>query len=315
VIRRATWFAALTFSSTATFMVAGPSASAQGAAQQGWWTVANPGGSLPAPAPPDVPADGLLVQGGSSDASPTAYVALVYEVPAGATVGELTLRVAPGSGTTPNATPRACFLVNAFSPEQGGPIANAPAYDCSKNSTGKPSSGGDSYHFDVSALVTSGTLAVAILPASATDRIVFSKPGNDSLAVTQPVAAVPAATDGGTAADTNQPSVAAPPTSPSLETSAALPTDVAQSSLPVTSAPTGAAASIPQVAGPAPAVQSSAATAGTPTAATASRGSGGGKTGPALVALAVGGLLLAAALWAYAGRSAPPSRAPTSSPT
>ena len=95
-----------------------PSAGADPPTQQGWWWTANQGPGPfgipvpPPPPPPDVPADGLLVQGGSSDTSPSAYAAVVYDVPAGATVGQLTLAVTPNSGTTPAATVRACALTN-----------------------------------------------------------------------------------------------------------------------------------------------------------------------------------------------------------
>src|SRR5438876_11347054 len=161
MIRRASRLVAVAVVWTAALAGTAPGAGAQEAAQQGWWTVANAGTPVPPPAPPDVPADGLLIQGGANSAS--AYAALVYEVPADATVGTLTLAVAPNSGRTPNATPRLCQLGGTFTPAQGGPMADAPKFDCSKTSAGKPSSSGDGYQFDVSALVAAGTLAVAIL--------------------------------------------------------------------------------------------------------------------------------------------------------
>src|SRR5689334_22285649 len=95
-------------------LVVGPTAAlAQAPLEQGWWTTGNPGsveGSPTPPAPPDVPAKGLLVQGGSSSASgasntgPTSYAGLVYLLPDGALLGPLTLNVASGSATTPNST-------------------------------------------------------------------------------------------------------------------------------------------------------------------------------------------------------------------
>lgn len=159
-------------------------------AQQGWWTVTNPGGvpsGLPVavpPSPPDVPPDGLLVQGGASPTSPNAFAAVVYPVPDGATVENLTLAVAPNSGTTPNSTLELCELSGqSISSDQGGPISDAPSYDCSRKATA--SANGSNYQFGVSSLVSNGVLAVAILPSSVTDRVVLSHPGPDSLPLQQ----------------------------------------------------------------------------------------------------------------------------------
>src|SRR5207253_242273 len=92
---------------------------------QGWWTVTNP-----LPAPPDVPARGLLVQGGGGGA-PTAIAAVLYELDSGATAGTLTLAVAPNSATTPGATLQLCPLLQPINhAEQGGPMADAPPYNC-----------------------------------------------------------------------------------------------------------------------------------------------------------------------------------------
>src|ERR1017187_2829247 len=93
-----------------------PSAGAASPAQQGWWTVANSGpapGGLPGlapPAPADVPSNGLLIEGGAAAASPIAFAALVYPLPTGATVGPLTLSVAPNSGAAPATTLQVCPL-------------------------------------------------------------------------------------------------------------------------------------------------------------------------------------------------------------
>ena len=66
--------------------------------EQGWWTVTNAGAptaGFTVPASPDVPPDGLLVQGGSDAGAPSAFAALVYDVPPDSTVGQLTLAVTP----------------------------------------------------------------------------------------------------------------------------------------------------------------------------------------------------------------------------
>src|SRR5580704_7395485 len=89
-------------------------AAAMAPSQQGWWTSLNAGsvpevGSLPAPTPPDVPAQGLLVEGPSN--SPVAYAALVYYLPIGSTASTLTLTIAANSASTPGTTLELCPLV------------------------------------------------------------------------------------------------------------------------------------------------------------------------------------------------------------
>jgi hypothetical protein len=189
-------------------------AGAVATSEQGWWTTTNLGGTtqslgLPPPAPPDVPADGLLIEGGASAASPIAYAGLIYQVPSGAAAGTLTLTVAPDSVTTPESTLEVCPLtIPVLIPDQGGPLSDAPAYDCTTNTTAKATSSGDGFTFDVSKLVSNGVLALAILPTSATDRVVFSQPSATSLAVTQSTTTTttaPASATGGTTPVPSQP--------------------------------------------------------------------------------------------------------------
>jgi hypothetical protein len=167
-------------------------ASAGAPDQQGWWTLTNvglasqTGLAVPAPpAPAGVPANGLLIEGGSGPDSPIAYAAVVYSVPVAASARSLTLTVATGSVSAPASTLRICRLVNPILiAEQGGPMGDAPAYDCSHSATAGPSADGTSYRFEVAPLVTDGNLAVAILPTTATDRVVFDQPDSKSLMVT-----------------------------------------------------------------------------------------------------------------------------------
>jgi hypothetical protein len=167
-------------------------ASAGAPDQQGWWTLTNvglasqTGLAVPAPpAPAGVPANGLLIEGGSGPDSPIAYAAVVYSVPVAASARSLTLTVATGSVSAPASTLRICRLVNPIPiAEQGGPMGDAPAYDCSHSATAGPSADGTSYRFEVAPLVTDGNLAVAILPTTATDRVVFDQPDSKSLMVT-----------------------------------------------------------------------------------------------------------------------------------
>jgi hypothetical protein len=145
---------------------------------QAWWSAAPQ--AVPATAA-DVPADGLLVQGGPAAGSPNAFAALSFGVAAGATPTTLTLRLVPSAANVPSSTVRACRLSGSFTPVQGGDMASAPAFDC----TGATAVAVDGDHVtvDVSRLAASGELNVAIVPANATDRLAFAKPGADALAV------------------------------------------------------------------------------------------------------------------------------------
>jgi hypothetical protein len=312
-----------------TALLIGPAAAtawAQAPAQAGWWTQANPGsveGSPAAPAPPDVPAGGLLIEGGTastagaSDAGATAFGAVVYPEAAGQSPGTLTLAVAPGSGTTPAATLELCLLSGAgIDAEQGGPMADAPTFSCSANVTAQPSATGDGYSFDVSKLVRAGTLALAVLPTTPTDRVVLAKPAAASLSVrpsgAPPSGPTPAATGSGSGAAAapggaaGDPDTGTPVTGDPSSASAAL-ADPAATLAP---APTGAlpAASAPQVpavpqAGSAqPAAAGSTGSSGVASVPAAPADTGGAR--PAAVAGLVLAFLIGAAIWLGAGRAA-----------
>ena len=145
--------------------------------QQGWWTAS------PVPGP-DVADDGLLVEGAA--ASPTSFAALVFDVASDATVGKLKLAVTPSSATIPNVALQLCPLAEpAIQPVQGGPMADAPEFDCATNVTAQPGSDGTTYEFDVASLLGDGVLAVAILGTTPADRVVLSAPDGNSLPVEQ----------------------------------------------------------------------------------------------------------------------------------
>jgi hypothetical protein len=287
-------------------------------AQQGWWTQGNPGlasqTGLPvpaSPAPTDVPSNGLLIEGGSSAASPIAYAALAYQLPATATVGVLTLTVAPQSATVPNSTLRICPLTNpAFNAERGGPMTDAPAYDCTHSSTAHASASGSSFQFNVSTLASNGILAVALLPTAPTDRVVFNQAGADSLTVAEVTTAT---TTGGFGPGNAVATAPIPPSPPNLSPSTAV---GAPSTTGASASPAGA------VGQPATQTPSLANPPTTPTRPTTpitqnlnqtqsalpiavSHGTGGGNLTSVILALA--GLAVAATLWASAGRTTRPS--------
>ena len=171
-------------------------AAAEGAMRQGWWSQA--GGGNAATAPPDVPPDGLFVQGGSQ--GPVALAALLYEIPDGQAPTTLTLALAPAAspstapGTPPAVAPapapppalQACTIKSGeFNSEQNGPWQDAPAADCAHGAAGTFDSSARTISFAVGPLASSGSttgrLAVAIVPTTPTDRVAFTHPGPDSL--------------------------------------------------------------------------------------------------------------------------------------
>lgn len=175
----------------ASISIGGP-ARAEVPVAQGWWE-SSPAG-LPATAA-DVPAHGLLVEGsatssnGSADRSPFAFAALVYPVQTRQTATTLTLEVASRSATTPGSDLQLCPLVDgSFAAQQGGPMADAPAFSCRGSVSGGPSPNGATYSFPVSSLVIDGRLAVAVLPTAATDRVVLAQPLDGSLTFAAPIA-------------------------------------------------------------------------------------------------------------------------------
>src|SRR3954451_18269342 len=161
-----------------------------------WWSAANVGNGAPTPpAPPDVPAGDLLVQGsngnGSAPALPVsgapatsqAVAGLRFDLPDGASVGALTVTI---DGTPPPSTPTivACKAAQSFAAVDNGPWTSVPPSDCSQTSSPKLSSDGKTLVFDdISKLVGDGQLSVILLPG-AVDRVVIKKPDDSALSVT-----------------------------------------------------------------------------------------------------------------------------------
>ena len=150
--------------------------------EQGWWAATNPGAPVPAlTSQPDVPSDGLEVQGPATHPASIAAVSFTFNQNASATF--LTLQVAPNSITAPNTAIEACPLTSHLKPEQGGPIADAPTFDCSLAAPGTAISSSTSWKFDLSSMSNNGAVAVALVPTGQTDRVVFSKAVVQDLAV------------------------------------------------------------------------------------------------------------------------------------
>lgn len=159
----------------------GPARGAPSSLRWGWWTAATP------VIYPDVPPDGLVVHGGSSPDAPLAYSAVGFEVDPQVTSVSLRLSVAPGSASTPGASVAACPLTGAsFSPARGGPLSDAPPFDCTTRVTAGPSADGSTYRLDLTSLVREGGVAVAVVPTAAGERVVFSAPTPSAVEVAEP---------------------------------------------------------------------------------------------------------------------------------
>jgi hypothetical protein len=151
-------------------------AQAEPSVTYGWWTQANPGRGLDVVAqPPDVPADGMLVQGGAE--SPFALAAVSFAIPSGVIVtnATLTLATAPSRLDVPSAL-QACAITGPVKAELGGPMANAPHWNCALATVGTLAPGGGAWSFPVTALVSGDRLSVAILGSSPTDRVALQRP-------------------------------------------------------------------------------------------------------------------------------------------
>jgi hypothetical protein len=234
-------------------------------------------------------------------------------VPAGATVAKLTLAVAANTVTTPSTTLELCPLtIQSFQSEQGGPMSDAPSYNCTNNVTAAQAS--NAYQFNVSSLVSSGFLSLAILPTSPTDRVVLSQPDAQSLPVqasSDTTVASPADTGssgsfGSTpGADTGSSAGAASaPLNLPSDTSGATPFPTGAAATPVASAPLS-----PTLAQPKTTTNPS--TPGVNAALVAPAASSAGPK-PWIGVIFLVALLVAAALWTGAGRS-PNAEQPASS--
>jgi len=273
---------------------------------QGWWTVTNPGGLPvnPASVNGDVPANGLLIQAGpvnpTAPCSCVAMAGLVFELADGTTATDLTLKVAPNSGTTPVATLELCTLVNpTLDAEQGGALADAPDYDCNKHADASLGTGGSTFTFHVGSLVSDGILGVVILPGDSTSRVVLSKPDSSSLATTTAAASTPSFT----------PSAAPTPTAQSGGTSTSSSSTGNAPALPaLPSQPAvGGAGNVQKPVVAAPPTTPASPLAVAPVAAT----TGTSGSTPVAVIILLAGLGLGAALWALAGRGSTESLSET----
>jgi hypothetical protein len=220
---------------------------------------------------------------------------VLYELDPSATAGNLTLTVAPNSLTTPSATLQLCPLLQPVNhPDEGGPMSDAPPYNCAHKVTAAPGSDGKSYQFDASGLLTDHVVAVAVLPTGPADRVVLNAPDANSL-TTQPGTAGTGSSVADTSTGTAPADTAAAPLADSTSGLGASASPGLADGLP------GAPAAGPTSVSPAPAAASPASN-GVGGAFIPAVSSGAEKATPLLVVLFILGGLGGAALWLYAGR-------------
>jgi len=146
----------------------------------GWWT-SLAAGPLGQAAGPDVPPGGMLVQAGPSSDAPVAYGAVRYELASEQAASTLTLRVAPGALSTPDAIRVCALTVTTFEDAEGGSLEDAPAYDPGDCVEVLEASGG--YVADLSGSTlqgADGALALAVVPGRS-GRVVLAPPDAESL--------------------------------------------------------------------------------------------------------------------------------------
>ena len=165
-------------------------AHAQAPDATGWWSTTHRSGLPAPPAPPDVSAGDLLLQGGDvqrelpdTPPAPTAFAALRYAVPEGASVTGLTLALAAGAQAT---DVRAYATTSAWKAVENGAVDDAPAPDLSRYAVATLSADGTTLSFaDIGKLTTDSGLLDVVLVPGVSDRLVVLHPTATALAVSQ----------------------------------------------------------------------------------------------------------------------------------
>ena len=180
-------------------ILAGPLAAqsdADAPTAHGWWNATHQG--VQPPPPPDVPPDGLLVQGAAARpvgagapslgggpaaaGSTQAIAALTFTLPPETTVEKLVLQVVGES--PPSVSVTACAISGPYEPVQNGEFAKRPAYNCALTVTPTfdPGAGTLMFGSDLVHLVRGNQLVLALVPGEL-DRLVFAKPDSHALSV------------------------------------------------------------------------------------------------------------------------------------
>jgi hypothetical protein len=181
--------------------------------------------------------------------------------------------------------------------QQGGPMTDAPSFDCTQHVTATPDPTTSTYVFQPGQLVRQGRLAVAILPTVTTDRVVLNHPGAGSLAVSHaPTAAHSTLTTD--AATSAQPPSATRPFGPVMSGTRPPLAYVPAQQLDTAPTPPDVAPTTADVATSAPITGADA------TPALASTAAVQDKTSALAATLFIGGLVVAGVIWTVVGRAA-----------
>jgi hypothetical protein len=140
----------------------------------GWWSQTNQTSAAAVPAPPDVPADGMLVQGDIVTPVAIAAVALPEDLRSAPTQLTLNLADAPVASASPVACPTDIALTGAFN----GAWEDRPSYDCTEPVKGFLSVDQSQLTFD---LPSRGATGWVILGGNRADRLVFERPDATAL--------------------------------------------------------------------------------------------------------------------------------------
>lgn len=151
-----------------------------------WWAASGEALGLPASPPSPVDPGGLYVAG--EPTGPAGKSALRLPVADNQAVGELVLVIDTDETTRqPKAQGdlglEACMANRVWAPEEGGPLARAPACEPGAFAFGSVVEG--KVRFPVGGLVRNGMLNIVIQPtAGKVFQVAFEKPGADAIAVT-----------------------------------------------------------------------------------------------------------------------------------
>lgn len=183
--------------------------------QTGWWWRVNDG-ALPAPlpAPPTVPAGGLMVAGAADGA--TAIAALHFDLGDDETAPVLTLSVADnGDQGGDTAILAACVTGSAWQPASGGGWADKPFPACAKGSVnGLRSDDKKSWTFALAPLLSDGILDITLVPGIDPSRPEGANGSVFQLVFNAPTAASLATSSGGGGSDFTLPDFGAPAFTP-----------------------------------------------------------------------------------------------------
>ena len=157
---------------------------------KGWWWEAQ-ADQLPAPlpAPPNVAAGQIYVQGDPSGAHGSAYAAVRFTVDASHSATTLTLAVGDnGDQGGASAVVLACRTGSAWTAAEAGKWSAAPHVDTSACVNGQRATDGKSWVFAVKPLQVGSTVDVAIVPgvdptttSTSTFSLTFNAPSDDTL--------------------------------------------------------------------------------------------------------------------------------------